>query len=176
MLTLCAPKCSLRYLLGKLSYLSLPFLGTLHSDGYIFPFLLCLLLLFFSQVFLSPPQTIILTFLHFFFLGMVLITTSCTMLWKVKVSQSRPTLWLHGLYWLWNSPGQNTEVGSLSLLQGMFWPRNITRVTCITGRFFTNWTIRKAPDNITNSVHSFSGILLIRSNTLNLFFSSTVQS
>ena len=118
-LTLCAPKCSLRYLLGKLSYLSLPFLGTLHSDGYIFPFLLCLLLLFFSQVFLSPPQTIILTFLHFFFLGMVLITTSCTMLWKVKVSQSRPTLWLHGLYWLWNSPGQNTEVGSLSLLQGI---------------------------------------------------------
>ena len=118
-LTLCAPKCSLRYLLGKLSYLSLPFLGTLHSDGYIFPFLLCLLLLFFSQVFLSPPQTIILTFWHFFFLGMVLITTSCTMLWKVKVSQSRPTLWLHGLYWLWNSPGQNTEVGSLSLLQGI---------------------------------------------------------
>ena len=118
-LTLCAPKCSLRYLLGKLSYFSLPFLGTLHSDGYIFPFLLCLLLLFFSQVFLSPPQTIILTFLHFFFLGMVLITTSCTMLWKVKVSQSRPTLWLHGLYWLWNSPGQNTEVGSLSLLQGI---------------------------------------------------------
>ena len=119
-LTLCAPKCSLRYLLGKLSYLSLPFLGTLHSDGYIFPFLLCLLLLFFSQVFLSPPQTIILTFLHFFFLGMVLITTSCTMLWKVKVSQSCSTLWLHGLYWLWNSPGQNTEVGSLSLLQGIF--------------------------------------------------------
>ena len=26
----------------------------------------------------------------------------------------------HGLYSLWNSPGQNTEVGSLSLLQGIF--------------------------------------------------------
>ena len=26
---------------------------------------------------------------------------------------------LHGLYSPWNSPGQNTEVGSLSLLQGI---------------------------------------------------------
>ena len=26
----------------------------------------------------------------------------------------------HGLYNPWNSPGQNTEVGSLSLLQGIF--------------------------------------------------------
>src|SRR5574341_1014529 len=26
----------------------------------------------------------------------------------------------HGLYSPWNSPGQNTEVGSLSLLQGIF--------------------------------------------------------
>ena len=31
------------YHLGKLSYLSFLFFGTLHSDGYIFPFLLCLL-------------------------------------------------------------------------------------------------------------------------------------
>ena len=29
-------------------------------------------------------------------------------------------LWLHGLYRPWNSPGQNTGVGSLSLLQGIF--------------------------------------------------------
>ena len=27
---------------------------------------------------------------------------------------------LHGLYSPWNSPGQNTEVGSLSFLQGIF--------------------------------------------------------
>ena len=87
----------------------------------------------------------------------------------------------HGLY---NSPGQNTGVGSLSLLQRIFptqgsnpglphykqilyqlshkgsprileWvtypfssrssrPRNRTRVSCITGRFCTNWTIREA--------------------------------
>ena len=83
----------------------------------------------------------------------------------------------HGLYSPWNSPGQNTGVGSLSLLQGIFptqgsnpglphcrqmlyqlshkgnprtlervaylfsrgssLPRNLTRVSCIAGRFFT---------------------------------------
>ena len=30
------------------------------------------------------------------------------------------SLWPHGLYCPWNSPDQNTGVGSLSLLQGMF--------------------------------------------------------
>ena len=30
------------------------------------------------------------------------------------------SLELHGLYSPWNSPGQNTGVGSLSLLQGIF--------------------------------------------------------
>ena len=39
----------------------------------------------------------------------------------VKVAQScRNSLWPHGLYSPWNSPGQNTGVGSLSLLQGIF--------------------------------------------------------
>ena len=94
------------------------------------------------------------------------------------------SLWFHGLYSPWNSPGQNTGVGSLSLLQGIFptqelnlglrhcrqiiyrlrhqgssrilewvaypfsrgtsWPRNWTRVSCVVGRFFTNWAIREA--------------------------------
>ena len=39
---------------------------------------------------------------------------------KVKVTQSCPTLQLHGLYSPWNSPDQNTGVGSLSLLQEIF--------------------------------------------------------
>ena len=30
------------------------------------------------------------------------------------------SLWTHGLYSPWNSPGQNTGVGSLSVLQGIF--------------------------------------------------------
>ena len=47
---------------GRLSYCSLLFFGTMHSNGYIFPFLLCLSLLFFSHLFVSPPQTTILPF------------------------------------------------------------------------------------------------------------------
>ena len=50
--------CSLR----KLSYLSLLFFGNLHSDGYIFLFLLCLLLLFFSLLYVRHPQKAILPF------------------------------------------------------------------------------------------------------------------
>ena len=39
--------------------------------------------------------------------------------WKWK-SLSRVSLQTHGPYSPWNSPGQNTGVGSLSLLQGIF--------------------------------------------------------
>ena len=38
----------------------------------------------------------------------------------VKVTQLCPTLWSHGVYSSWTSPGQSTGVGSLSLLQGIF--------------------------------------------------------
>ena len=42
----------------------------------------------------------------------------------ISESESRSvvsdSLWPHGLYSPWNSPGQNTGVGSLSLLQGIF--------------------------------------------------------
>ena len=89
----------------------------------------------------------------------------------------------HGPCSSWNSTGQNTGVGSLSLLQGIFqtqesnsgllgcrwilyqlshkgsprilewvaypfssrsaWPRKRTGVSCIAGRFFTNWAMRE---------------------------------
>ena len=49
-----------------------------------------------------------------------------------------------GLYSLWNSPGQNTGVGSLGFSSGSSWPRNWTGVSCIAGRFLTNWAIREA--------------------------------
>ena len=49
------------------------------------------------------------------------VTYSFTMKEKVKVAQSCLTLWdPHGIYSPWNSPGQNTGVGNLSLLQGIF--------------------------------------------------------
>ena len=38
----------------------------------------------------------------------------------MKVAQSRPTHCDPNDYTAWNSPGQNTEVGSLSLLHGIF--------------------------------------------------------
>ena len=40
--------------------------------------------------------------------------------WSASHSVVSDSLWSHGLYSLWNSPGQNTGVGSLSLLQGIF--------------------------------------------------------
>ena len=59
---------------------------------------------------------------------------------KVKVTQSHPTLCDHP----WNSLGQNTGVGSLSLHQGISQPRDPTQVSHIVGRFSTSWATRKA--------------------------------
>ena len=51
----------------RTAFLSLlAILWTLHSDGYIFPFLLCFWLLFFSQIFVWLPQTAILLFCIYF--------------------------------------------------------------------------------------------------------------
>ena len=40
--------------------------------------------------------------------------------WSESHSVVSDSLWPHGLYSPWNSPGQNTGMGSLSLLQGIF--------------------------------------------------------
>ena len=40
--------------------------------------------------------------------------------WSESHSVMSDSLWPRGLYSPWNSPGQNTGVGSLSLLQGLF--------------------------------------------------------
>ena len=54
-------------------------LELLHSNVYIFFFLLCVLLLFFSQLFVRPPQTAILPFcISFSWRWSWLITASCT--------------------------------------------------------------------------------------------------
>ena len=70
------------------------------------------------------------------------------------------SLWPHGIYSSWNSTGENTGVGSLSLLQWIAWPRNKAEVSCIADRFFTNWAIRETlichSDQISHSVVSDS--------------------
>ena len=44
----------------------------------------------------------------------------------------------HGLQSPWNSPGQNTAVGSLSLLQRIFPNQGSNQDCCIAGKFFTS--------------------------------------
>ena len=48
---------------------------------------------------------------------------------------------------------KNTGVGSLSLLQWIFWPGNWTGVSCIAGGFFTNWAMREAQLGYENLIH-----------------------
>ena len=54
------------------------------------------------------------------------------------------SLWPHGLYNPWNSPGQNTGVGSLSLLQGIF-PIQGSNPGLLHCRQILYWTMREAP-------------------------------
>ena len=68
---------------------------------------------------------------------------------KPKWSESRSvmsrSLRPHGLYSPWNSPGQNTGVGSRSLLQGIFPTQGLNQISHIAGGFFTSWATREAP-------------------------------
>ena len=58
------------------------------------------------------------------------------------MSDSVPT---HGLYSPWNSPEQNTGVGTaFPFSRGSSQSRDPTQVSCIAGRFFTVGTTREA--------------------------------
>ena len=70
---------------GRLSYLSLIFFGTLHSNRYIFPLLFTSLLF---SAFCKASLDSHFFFLHFFFLGMVLIPVSWTTSWTSVHSSS----------------------------------------------------------------------------------------
>ena len=59
----------------------------------------------------------------------------------------------HGFYSPWNSPGQNTGVGSLSPLQGIFPDQGSTCVSCTTCGFF----ITEPPKKIFSSAQ-FSSV------------------
>ena len=52
--------------------------------------------------------------------GLVLVCTLEQHPCRASCSAVSNSLWLHGLYSSWNSPGQNTGVGTLSLLWGIF--------------------------------------------------------
>ena len=76
------------------SFLSLLFFGTLHSDRYIFPFLLCFLLLFYSLLFVRPPQTAVLLFC---------ISFSWGWSWSLPPVQCQETsLIRHSVYQIWS--------------------------------------------------------------------------
>ena len=65
-------------------------------------------------------------------------------------------------YSTWNSPVQNTRVGSLSFLQGIFPTRDQTQVSCIAGGFLTSWATGKPKNTGVDSLfllqHIFPGI------------------
>ena len=75
---------------GRLSYLSLLFFGTLHSNGYFLLSPLPLTSLLSSAICKTSSDNHF-TFLHFFFLWVVLITASCTMS-QISIHSSSDTL------------------------------------------------------------------------------------
>ena len=54
------------------------------------------------------------------------------MKWSESCSVIADSLWPHGLYSPWNPPGQNTGVGSLSLLQKVKWSEVNIAQSCPT--------------------------------------------
>ena len=159
----------------SLSYLSLLSFGTLYSDGYIFPFLLCILILF-LQLFVRFPQTAVLPFCISFSWGWSCLlppvkwnevkSLSCVRLfatpWTVahhaplSIGFSRQEYW-SGLPL--TSPGDLPNPG-------------IKWSPAFQADAFTIWATSCTMSQ--TSVHSSSGTLSIRSNPLNLLLTSTV--
>ena len=90
---------------------------------------------------------------------------------KVKSeSESRSvvsdSLWPHRLYSPWSSSGQNTGVGSLSLLQGIFPTQgSIPGLLHYRRIFFTSWATREALLRENLTVKSCSSWLIIASSS-----------
>ena len=59
----------------------------------------------------------------------------------------------HELYSPWNSPGHNTEVGSLSFSRESSQPRDWTQVSLILGRILTTWGTMEASCTIKKAEH-----------------------
>ena len=83
---------------GRLSYLSLLFFGTRHSNGNIFSPLLFPSLLF-TAIFTTSSDSHF-AFLHFFSMGMILIPVSCTMSQTSLLFQFGFLFFFFLLWWL----------------------------------------------------------------------------
>ena len=84
---------------------------------------------------------------------------------KWKSSVMSHSLRPRGLYSPWNSAGQNTGVGSLSLLQGIFQPRDHTQASCIVGRVFTSWATGEAQEYWSGQPFPSPGVFQPRDHT-----------
>ena len=71
---------------------------------------------------------------HFFFFFFAILK------WSENHSVMSDSLLPHGLSSSWNSAGQNTGVGSISISRGSSQPRDQIQVSHIAGSFFTSWT------------------------------------
>ena len=77
-------------------------------------------------------------FIHLLLTSQVVVTSK----WK---SLSHVRLFVtHGLHSPWNSPGQNTGVGSPPFSRGSSQPRVQIQVSHVAGGFFTSWATREA--------------------------------
>ena len=65
--------------------------------------------------------------------------------WNESHSVVSDSLWPHGLYSTWDSPGQDTGLGSHSFSRGSSQPRDWTQVSHLAGGFLTVWATREAP-------------------------------
>ena len=61
----------------------------------------------------------------------------------------------------WDSQGKNTRVSCHFLLQRIFWPRNQTQVSCIAGRFFTDWARWEEGGTYTNKAWEAASVQII---------------
>ena len=78
--------------------------------------------------------------------GLALCPVFSRALWSQSLSAVSDLLPPHGLYSPWDSPGQNTGVGSVPFSRGSSQPRVQTQVSHIAGGYFTSWATREAQE------------------------------
>ena len=66
-------------------------------------------------------------------------------IFPTQVKPRSPTLQMDSLPAEPQGKPKNLEWVAYPFFSGSSWPRNQTGVSCIAGRFFTNWAIREAP-------------------------------